>query len=36
MKDVIHMSKMQLPFPEADDKKAYQNSFNYVQVLLFF
>ena len=34
--DIIHMSKTQLPFPEADDKAAHQNSFNYMKVWGFF
>lgn len=34
--DIIHMSKTQLPFPEADDKAAHQNTFNYMKVWGFF
>lgn len=33
--DIIHMSKMQVLFPEADDKKAHQNSFNYMKLGFF-
>lgn len=33
--DIIHMSKMQVLFPEADDKKAHQNSFNYMKLFFF-
>lgn len=34
--DIIHMSKMQVTLPEADDKKGHQKSFNYMKVLGFF